>query len=479
MEEKMNPVSSVIETNTEEQMLEETMLAESLSGLLEAQKEWFRQGSTIPLSVRRQALQNLKGALKLHEKEVLDALHSDLGKSSTEGYMSEVGMVYEEIDFLLRHLEEFARAKPHLTPLREFAASSKTVPIPYGSVLILSPWNYPLMLCLIPLADALAAGNTAIIKPGHASEHTSAVIEKIISETFDPLYVKCILGGRDVIQALLALDFDYFFFTGGEHLGRMVMQAAASHMRPVTLELGGKSPAVVDRDANLPMAARRIVFGKLLNAGQTCVAVDYVLVHEDVKEDFINLLIREFARQMPNPADMPHMISKAQYDKVISLVDPDKVIYGGLASEPTLQISPTIMDNVTWEDPVMQQEIFGPILPVLTFQDFHAEMKDLAARPTPLAFYLFTRNKLHQNYMQYVQPFGGGCINDTVIQLDTSRMPFGGMGRSGMGQYHGKYGFETFSHTKAIVNKANWPDLPMRYNDRKSWMEKIIRLVIR
>lgn len=455
------------------------MTLQEIPVLVQKQKDWFAAGNTIPKSVRRKALQDLKGAIKLHEKELSAALFEDLGKDPAESYMSEIGLVYEAIDWQLRHLSQMSSPAFHLTPLHQFPACSQTVRIPYGSVLILSPWNYPFLLCMQPLVEALAAGNTAVVKPGHYSEKTSLVIEKIISSVFAPEYAACLLGGRDVISALLEQPFDYLFFTGGSLVGQKVMEAAAKHMIPMTLELGGKSPAVVDKDANLPMAARRIAFGKLLNAGQTCVAVDYVMVHEDVQEEFLALLCREFARQMPDPAQMGKIINEHHYERLLTLISPDQVIYGGRASGPTLQIEPTILRGVSWNDPVMQQEIFGPILPVLTFNDFHACMQEIQSRPTPLAFYLFTRNSLHKNYYKYVQPFGGGCINDTVMQLATENMPFGGMGASGMGQYHGRYGFETFSHTKAVLEKANWLDLPMRYANRKPWMEKAIRLFLR
>lgn len=453
-------------------------LQQSIASLCLMQKNYFEQGNTISKDARSRALKNLRAAIQLHEAEVLEALEQDLGKSRTEGYMTEVGMVYEEIDWQLRHLSSMMRQQPHLTPLHEFPASSMTVRIPYGRVLILSPWNYPFMLCLMPLADALAAGNTAIVKPGHYSQNTAAIIQKIIRSVFDPAYMACLTGGREVISTLLDQQFDYIFFTGGKDVGHLVMESAAKNLTPLTLELGGKSPAVVDKDSNLVMAARRIVFGKLLNAGQTCVAPDYVYVHEDIASEFISLLCREFQRQMPNPACMGKIISEKHYQRLISLITPDRVVYGGKASAPTRQIEPTVLYPANWQDPAMQQEIFGPILPVLTFSDFHTVMKEIQSRPDPLAFYLFTRSNLHKNYYKFVQPFGGGCINDTVIQLATENMPFGGMGASGMGQYHGRYGFETFSHTKSIVDKATWLDLPMRYANRKPWMDKVIRIFL-
>lgn len=446
--------------------------------LLESQKQFFGRKATIDRSFRRQQLKLLKGIILNRKQDILDALYQDLGKSAEEAYMSEVGLTLSAINWQIRHLNDNTSAKLHLAPIHEFPALSKTVNIPYGNVLIMAPWNYPFLLAMVPLAEAIAAGNTAIVKTGHAATNTSRVIREICEAVFERDYVAVIEGGHEEISALLELKFDYIFFTGGKKLGSIVYEAAAKHMTPVTLELGGKSPAVIDESANLALAAKRIVFGKFLNAGQTCVAPDYVVVHESVKERFLILLEKEIKKQYPNPEDIGRIISEPRYEHLLSLVQPDKVIIGGYASGPTLQIEPTVMDNVSWDDPVMQEEIFGPILPVLTYTDFRSLMKKLADLPTPLAFYLFSRNKLHQRFVEYVQPFGGGCINDTVIQLTSDNLPFGGMGASGMGQYHGKWGFETFSHTKAIVKKAPWPDLPMRYNNRKPWMGKLIELVL-
>lgn len=448
------------------------------SSLLAAQKAYFSKGTTLVTEFRKRSLKLLKGAILLHEKQISAALEEDLGKSAGESYMSEIGLTLQAIDWQMRHVDSLARAHRHLTPLHEFPAVSQTVNMPYGNVLIMAPWNYPFLLSMVPLAEAIAAGNTAIVKTGHAAKATSAVIASLISSIFEPDYVTVIEGGREEISALLEQKFDYIFFTGGKKLGSIVAAKAAEHMTPVTLELGGKSPAIVDETANLALAARRIVFGKFLNAGQTCVAPDYVVVHESVKDQFLSCLEREIHRQYPDPEKIGKIINETRYEHLLSLVDSSKVIVGGYASGPTLQIEPTVMSDVSWEDPIMQEEIFGPILPVLTYTSFRQLAQKIASLPTPLAFYLFTRNKVRQDYFRYVQPFGGGCINDTVVQLTSENLPFGGMGASGMGQYHGRWGFETFSHTKGIMVKRSL-DLPFRYNDRKKWMGRFIRLVLK
>lgn len=331
-----------------------------------------------------------------------------------------------------------------------------------------------------PLVDALAAGNTVMLKPSDYSRATSQVLEEIISECFEPDYVCTIQGGREENQSLLDEKFDYIFFTGSKAVGHVVMEKAAKYLTPLTLELGGKSPCIVDESANLALAARRIVFGKFLNAGQTCVAPDYVCVHASIHDDFIRLLTAEIRRQYPSPDDIGKIINEKHFNRLKGLVDPSKVVYGGKASAPTLQIEPTVLDDVSWDDPVMQEEIFGPLLPVLIYEDYPSLMKIIQSRPTPLAFYLFSRNNAHIADWKYALPFGGGCLNDTVVQLSNDRLPFGGMGASGMGQYHGKYGFETFSHTKGLLDKKEWLDLPMRYNNENSRLNsRLLRLFLR
>lgn len=447
--------------------------------LLESQKAYFRSGATFSTAFRKQQLELLKGILLDRQKEIEQALQADLGKSSAESWFSEIGLTLSAIDWNLRHLDSLSRAKYHLSPIHQFPSIAKTVRIPYGSVLILSPWNYPFLLAMVPFVEAIAAGNTAIIKTGHAAKHTSAAIADLIHTIYPREFAEVIEGGHEQISALLELDFDYIFFTGGKKLGSIVMESAAKHLTPVTLELGGKSPAVVDESANLALAARRIVFGKLLNAGQTCVAPDYCVVHESVAGPFLALLEKEIRCQYPNPASIGKIIDEKHFQRLVDFIRPASVFCGGRASESTLQIEPTVLYPAGWDDPIMQEEIFGPILPVLVYRDFRDLMKKIACLPTPLAFYLFSRSRMQKDWMQYVQPFGGGCINDTIVQLTVEDLPFGGMGASGMGQYHGKYGYETFTHIKSVLIRGTWPDLPMRYNNRQPWMEKAIRRVMR
>lgn len=454
---------------------------EHIRETVERQRENFKRGATRDVSLRIQQLRMLKNEIILHQGEIEAALKEDLGKSADESYMSEIGMVLADIDEQIRQLPKRARVKWHGTPLHQMPTKYQTVRIPYGVVLIMAPWNYPFYLAMAPLAEAIAAGNTVILKTGHAAKATSAIMARLVHNVFDPETAEVYTEGREEIQALLEENFDYIFFTGGKNLGKIVMEAASKNLTPLTLELGGKSPAVVDETANLALAARRIVFGKFLNAGQTCVAPDYVLVHESVFETFMIALGHELRKQYPDPASIGKIISRAHYDRLTGYVNQEQVVYGGKASEPTLQIEPTVLAGITREDPVMQEEIFGPILPVLTYRDFRGMMRELADMPTPLAFYLFSRNKLHKEYMKKVQPFGGGCINDTIIQLASDSVPFGGMKDSGMGQYHGKWGYETFTHIKTVATSPDIKllDLPIRYNDRKPWMAKVVRKLLK
>lgn len=455
------------------------MDATQIQAAVDLQKAFFNTHQTINVKWRKSQLRLLKESIQHHEREIQEALYLDLGKNADEAYMSEIGMTYAEINYMLRHMDCLSAVHYKYTPLHQFLSVSMTIDIPYGNVLIMSPWNYPFLLTMAPLTDCLAAGNTALVKPSDYSSHTSAVIQKIIAETFQPGYVDCITGGRAENQALLDQKFDYIFFTGSPTVGQLVMEKASAHLTPISLELGGKSPAVVDSSANLKMAARRIVFGKFLNAGQTCVAPDYVYVHESVKDDFLQILRHEIELQYPSPQDIGKIINEKHFKRLLGLINPSKVVYGGTASASTLQIAPTVMDHITWEDPVMQEEIFGPVLPILTFADFKQLMETIAARPTPLAFYLFTRNPEQKAWYKRIQPFGSGCINDTVVQLSNDHLPFGGMGHSGMGQYHGAYGFETFSHTKAVLDKVTWLDLPFRYHNQSGLAGKLIHSLLK
>ena len=454
-----------------------------IQALIAAQRAHFHTGATLPLSARRSALKRLGAAIRTREGDICAALLSDLNKSSTESYMCEVGLTLSELSFAEKHLASWMRDRPCPTPLAQFHAKSFIVSEPYGVVLIMSPWNYPFLLAMEPLIGAIAAGNCCVVKPSAYAPAVLAVIQDIVSDCFPPEFVSVAAGGRAENQALLEQKFDYIFFTGGVAVGREVMEKAARRLTPVTLELGGKSPCIVDSTAKLDLAARRLVFGKLLNCGQTCVAPDYLLVQRTVKEAFLKHVKKWVAAMYgSDPLDNDgyvRMVNRKHFDRVMGLIDPSKAILGGKGDPNTLKIQPTILDFVSPEDPVMQEEIFGPLLPVLTFDHVKEALAFVNARPRPLALYLFSQEKRVQELFLRRASFGGGCINDTVIHLATSRMPFGGVGDSGMGSYHGQASFNTFSHRKSIVKKSTWMDLPVRYAPYTSRKDRLLRLFLR
>jgi aldehyde dehydrogenase (NAD+) len=459
------------------------MKPEEIQEIVARQKAYFALGLTQQVEFRLSALRRLKDAIQRRENEIADALLADLGKSRAESYMCEVGMVLSELSYMIRHLPSLARETRVRTPLAQYVSRSYVKPSPYGVTLIMSPWNYPFMLTLDPLVDALAAGNTAILKPSAYSPHTSAILQSLIEECFDPGYVTVITGGRAENQHLLQEPFDYIFFTGSQSVGKVVMRHAAEHLTPVTLELGGKSPCIVTKSAKLKLAARRIVFGKFLNCGQTCVAPDYIYCDASIRDDLIRELIRETKRQysiraLGNP-NYGKIINEKHFSRILGLIDKDKIVYGGESDSEALRIEPTILSDIAWDDAVMQEEIFGPVLPILTYDKLEDALDQINARPHPLALYLFTEDKRTMQYVTDACSFGGGCINDTIIHLATSSMGFGGVGASGMGAYHGKRGFDTFSHHKSIVDKKTWLDLPMRYAPYSNFYEKMIRLFLR
>ncbi len=452
--------------------------------IVEKQREYFAGGATLPVKFRVESLKKLYRAVKDNEAELLAALKADLGKSDFEGFMCEVGLTLSEISYMIHHTPRFARNRTVKTPLAQFASRSYIKRVPYGNTLIMSPWNYPLLLTLEPLANAIAAGNTAVVKPSAYSPATSAAVEKIIKTCFPPEYVAVVTGGRRENAALLDEKFDFVFFTGSQAVGREVLRHTAENLTPAVLELGGKSPCIVDETAHLRLAARRIVFGKYLNCGQTCVAPDFVMCHESVKDDFIKAVKNEIVRQfgevpLENP-DYGRIVNEKHFERILSLIDGKKVVHGGVSCAERLQIAPTVMDGVTFDDAVMGEEIFGPIMPVLTYSSIEELTERLSGRQKPLAMYVFSQSKENIRLLTSRLPFGGGCVNDVIIHLATSEMPFGGVGESGMGAYHGKYGFDAFSHRKAIVDKKTWLDLPMRYQpyDRKINM-KLLRMFLK
>jgi NAD-dependent aldehyde dehydrogenases len=428
-------------------------------------KEYFKSGETRSLEFRIDALKKLKASIIANESLLAKALNKDLGKSVTESYMTETGLVLEEISYTLRHLKKWMKVKRVKTPLAQFKAKSFTVDEPYGAVLIISPWNYPVQLALSPLVGAIAGGNTAIVKPSSYAPATSDAIEKVLS-VFPDKYISVIKGGRTENKALLEKPFDYIFFTGSVSVGHVVMEAASRHLTPVTLELGGKSPVIVEKSADIPLAAKRIAFGKVLNSGQTCVAPDYLLIDKSVSEEFVREFKKALEEFFPSGdmTNFPHMVNEKHFDRVSGLIDGEEILIGGERDKSKLQIMPTLLRVHSLEAPVMKEEIFGPVLPMIEFENFEEVYDTISHFAKPLAFYLFTGNKRIEKEALSRVSFGGGCINDTIIHLATSYMPFGGVGGSGMGCYHGKKSYETFTHARSVVKKACWMDLPLRYH---------------
>ncbi len=459
------------------------MNKQEITSIVENQRAYFSTGETLLVKNRINALKKLKNALESNNERFAEALKKDLGKSEFEAYMCEMGMALSEISFMLKHIRSYAKNKKVRTPLAQFASKSYQKPSPYGVTLIMSPWNYPLLLTIGPLANAIAAGNTAVVKPSAYSPATCALLEEILSQIYPSEFVTVISGGREENNYLLDQKFDYIFFTGSKSVGQLVLEKAAKHLTPVTLELGGKSPCIIDKSANLKLAAKRIVFGKYLNCGQTCVAPDYILCHESVKEKFVAYVKEEIEKQygtapLSNP-DYGKIINQKHFDRVSALIDSSKIAHGGNNNRDTLQIEPTVLDNITWKDAVMQEEIFGPIMPILTYNDIGEVVCTIVAHDKPLALYIFTQDKKTSDQIINSCSFGGGCINDVIIHLATSNMGFGGVGESGMGSYHGKAGFDTFTHYKSMVDKKNWIDLPMRYQPYKPFYRKLLNIFLK
>ncbi|MFE5470517.1 aldehyde dehydrogenase [Bacillus safensis] len=446
---------------------------DKLTALFQKQKVFQKPA----VEERIRILQDLKAAIKQHEKDILQALAHDLHKSEQEAYTTEIGMVYEEINHTIKHLHKWAKPTRAKTPLTHIGSKSMIIKEPYGSVLIIAPWNYPFQLALSPLVGAISAGNAVILKPSELTPAVSQVISTIIKRVFQEDHAAVVEGGIDVSTELLKLPFDYIFFTGSVAVGKVVMEAAAKHLTPVTLELGGKSPCIVMPDADIKLAAKRITFGKFTNAGQTCIAPDYLLVHESIKEELLREMtacIRDFYGE--HPEKHPHFgknVSQRHFDRLTQFLSNGTIVTGGQRNEQELKIAPTILDHITWEDPVMQEEIFGPILPVMTFDSLHEAVHMIKARPKPLALYLFTTSKETESYILDNLSFGGGCINDTLMHVATPYLPFGGVGESGMGRYHGKDSFFTFTHEKSVLRQTNRFDLSFRYPNAKNGLDLV------
>ena len=486
--------------------------------ILNRQRAFFRSGKTLSAAFRKQYLKALELAVLEMQDEIGEALKTDLGKSPAESYMCETGLTLSEIRYALKNTSRLSRKRRVRTPLAQFPARSYIVPEPYGNVLIMSPWNYPFLLCLSPLVSAVAAGNTAIIKPSAYSPATSDLVKRLINKVFPEEYVAVIEGGRDINAGLLQQKFDYIFFTGSKSVGKIVMSKAAVHLTPVTLELGGKSPVIVTPSADIKVSADRIVFGKFLNCGQTCVAPDYVIVHESIANEFLDSC-RESVRKMfgERPLenqDYGKIVNRKHYDRLCSAIDQalmtphrnhvtansetcteeslasqntikTEAVIKGERDENALRVAPTIVRIGKVNDPetdsltLMQDEIFGPVMPVLTYSEICDATDYIDQRPRPLATYIFTSDKKQKKELLEKLHFGGGCINDTIIHLATDNMPFGGVGESGMGHYHGKFGFDTFSHMKSIVDKPVWLDLPMRYQPYTALKERLVKMFLK
>lgn len=435
----------------------------------------------LTLEIRKKRLSDLKKVIKTHEVLIQKAIKDDLGKSNFESYMVEIGFILEEINHAIKHIDSWVKPKKVRTPLSLFPGRSYIYPSPYGTVLIISPWNYPFQLTMGPLIGAIASGNHVVIKPSEFAPHTSNAMKAILQKVFQGNEVQYVEGGVEVTQALLKQKFDYIFFTGSTEVGKVVMRAAAENLTPVTLELGGKSPLLIEESANIDLAAKRCIWGKSLNAGQSCVAPDYVLVPEHLQEQFIerakhyiNVFFGQDSLQSENYA---RIINHKHFDRLEQFLTKDKIAVGGSKSRDDKFIAPTILKNVSWNDSVMEGEIFGPILPVLTYKNIEIAVQDINARPKPLAFYLFSENKAQIEKIISKVSFGGGCINDTMVHLGNPNLPFGGVGASGMGSYHGKKSFETFTHYKAVF-KQGFLDIPIKYPPYKGklgWLKFFLK----
>jgi aldehyde dehydrogenase (NAD+) len=445
--------------------------------LRQQQELFFRSGKTKDIDFRLEALRKLRNSIKENETQIMEALKADLNKSDFESYTTEIGIVLEEIRFVMKNLRSWAKPQKVKTPVTHIGSSSHLYPEPYGIALIIAPWNYPFQLAIAPLIGAIAAGNCAVIKPSELTPKTSDILEKLISEQFPSEFISVVQGGVETSQALLAEKFDYIFFTGSVQVGKIVMEAAAKHLTPVTLELGGKSPCIVHEDANLKLAAKRIAWGKFLNAGQTCVAPDYLYVQKKIKTEFLAYLeaaMNELYGETPlNNPKFTRIVSERHFQRLERYLKNADVLTGGQINKKELKIAPTVLTNITWDDPVMQEEIFGPVLPVLEYDQLTEVVEGIENHPNPLALYLFTENVQVQNQILGHISFGGGCINDTVYHLSSPYLPFGGVGSSGTGAYHGKGSFDTFSHYKSILKQTTKFDIPFRYPNIKNGLKKI------
>ncbi|MCD1117001.1 aldehyde dehydrogenase [Chryseobacterium turcicum] len=448
--------------------------------IVSQQKAFFRTQQTKSIRFRKMYLEKLRDVILENENLLYEAIYNDFGKSKFDTFTTEISFILNDIKYYLKNLNSLSKPKKVRTNLANQFGKSRIHSEPLGNILVIGAWNYPYQLSLSPIVAALAAGNCCILKPSEIAENTMKIMAKIINENFPPEYLYAYEGGIDETTALLKLKFDKIFFTGSTKIGNIVYKAAAENLTPVVLELGGKSPAIITKDANLEVTAKRIVWGKFLNAGQTCVAPDYLLVEESIQEQFLEMLrknIQQFKYE-PQSEHYTKIINQRNFQRLIKLINQDKVYFGGNYDDKKRYIEPTILMNITWEDDVMQEEIFGPILPVISFTNFNLILNEIVALEKPLAAYLFTDNAEEKENFTHKLSFGGGCINDVIMHLGNENLPFGGVGSSGIGNYHGKYGFETFSHQKSMLERATWGEPNIKYppySEKKlSWIKRFL-----
>ncbi|BBI35357.1 aldehyde dehydrogenase [Cohnella abietis] len=456
--------------------------SEQLTILVKRQQDYYRSGATRTVAFRREQLSHLRDAIHKFELKLLAALKQDLNKSELEAYSTEIGIVLREIRIAIRFVRRWSKPRRVCTPLSHLGASSTIIPEPLGTTLIIGPWNYPVNLMLAPVIAAIAAGNTIIMKPSEIAPATSSVLESLIRETFLPEYITVVEGGASLNTQLLEQPFDHIFFTGSSSVGKIVMEAAAKKLIPVTLELGGKSPCIVHKDANIKLAAKRIVFGKYTNVGQTCVAPDYLLVHKDVKQELISEMVKVIETFYgSSPIDNPtygRIVNERHFSRLSEYLTEGRILFGGQTDEAAYKIAPTLIEGVALDSKIMQGEIFGPILPLLDYENSEEIFYTIQANPKPLALYLFAQCPEFQKIITEGIAFGGGCINDTIIHLGNPYLPFGGVGSSGIGSYHGEHGFRAFTHYKGLLRQTTLIDMPFRYPNSK-WGMSLIRKLLR
>ncbi|MCK9163354.1 MAG: aldehyde dehydrogenase [Bacteroidales bacterium] len=458
------------------------MKEENIEKIFESQKEYFLSDSTLDIDFRIRNLKALKQEIINNEEQIQDALFKDLHKSAEEAYITEIGILISEINLCVKKLSKWTKAKKVRSSLSCFPSKAKIISQPYGVVLIISPWNYPFQLSLSPLIGAIASGNTAIIKPAEYSPNTSLIIKKITDKIYDSNYIKTIIGGKDENQRLLDLSFDYIFFTGSPKLGKLVMEKASKNLVPITLELGGKSPCIVDKTADIKLSAKRIAFGKFLNSGQTCIAPDHIFIHKDIKEEFIKEIIvvinSFYTENEENSKDYGRIINELHFDRLSALLDNGDIIYGGKINRDNKFISPTLIENIRKDSELLHSEIFGPILPIISFENIETLIASIRIKPKPLALYIFSNSKQIQNKIISKISSGGVCVNDTIMHIVPENLPFGGVGNSGMGAYHGKKSFETFSHQRSVLIRKNWLDITLRYPPFNKKKQSLIKKLI-